>query len=140
MADNDSVKKNVRFEVDTNHLAEVRTTLARSRTYLAAERTFAAWIRTGFAISGVGVTLGTALKNTESRWISWTIATSLVFVGVFSFIYGWHQYKNIYNYITTHFIQQNVPKQSFAFNYYALTTITVILVLSSLLGFFLMFY
>jgi len=63
MTEQDTNKKKERFAVDTNHLAEVRTSLARSRTYLAAERTFAAWIRTGFAISGVGVTLGTALRT-----------------------------------------------------------------------------
>ena len=140
MTEQDTNKKKERFAVDTNHLAEVRTSLARSRTYLAAERTFAAWIRTGFAISGVGVTLGTALKDTQSRWISWTIATSLVSVGIFAFIYAWYQYKSIYDFITTHFRQQNLPAQSYSFNYYALTTVTVILVLSSLLGFFLMFY
>jgi uncharacterized membrane protein YidH (DUF202 family) len=36
--------KTVDITVDSNQLAEVRTSLAISGTYLAAERTFAAWI------------------------------------------------------------------------------------------------
>lgn len=135
----DEGKKGRRFAVDTNHMAEVRTSLASSRTYLAAERTFAAWIRTGFNISGVGVTVGTALKDTQTRWISWTIAVALTSVGIFSFIYGWYQYKSVYHYIKSHFTGENLSAQSFSFNYHAMTIITVILVLASLMGIFLMF-
>lgn len=140
MDEKDPTNMNERITVDSFQLAEMRTSLATSRTYLAAERTFAAWIRTGFAISGVGITLGTALKDTQSRWISWTMAISLVSVGIFTFIYAWHQYKNLYHYINTQFKNHNLISQSYSFNYYALTIVTVILVLSSLLGFFLMFY
>jgi len=139
MPDQESSNQSELASVDKNNMAEVRTSLARSRTYMAAERTFAAWIRTGFAIAGVGVTLGTALKDTHSRWVSWVIATSLVFVGIFSFIYAWHEYKDVYDYITTLYKKRNLDTQSFYFNYFALTTITIILVVSSLLGFYLMF-
>lgn len=132
--------KTVDITVDSNQLAEVRTSLAISGTYLAAERTFAAWIWTGFAISGVGITLGTAPKDTQSRWISWTMDISLVSVDIFTFIYAWHQYMNLYHDINTQFRNHNLISQSYSFNYYALTTVTVILVLSSLMGFFLMFY
>lgn len=38
----DPTKKSEGFTVDSNQLAEVRTSLAKSRTYLAAERTIAA--------------------------------------------------------------------------------------------------
>lgn len=140
MSDQPSSKKPKTFKIDNDHLAEVRTSMARSRTYLAAERTYAAWVRTGFAIAGAGVAMGTALKNTQSRWLSWGIGTSLIFVGVFSFIYAWRGYKSIHNYLTAHYPKKDLDIQSFSFNYFAISLITIILLASSILGFYLMFY
>lgn len=125
--------------VDNDYMAEVRTSLARSRTYLAAERTFAAWIRTGFAIAGAGVTLGTALNDTESRELSWAIGGSLIFVGLYCFIFAWRGYKNIHEYITRNYEKRGLEAQSFSFHFFTISLITLVLSVASILGFYLMF-
>ena len=135
----DAPQTNETRRSDNNHLAAVRTSLARSRTYMAAERTFAACIRTGFAIAGAGGAIGTALKNSQSRQLSWVIGTALILVGIFSFIYAWRGYKNVYDYIKLHNTILDVDTQSFSLNMFTVSAITVILLIASLLGFYLMF-
>ncbi len=123
----------------SNHLAAVRTAMARSRTFMAAERTFSAWIRTGFAIAGAGATIGTALKNSDSRELSWTIGAALIVVGMLAFLYAWRSYKNVYDFIRHRYELMDVDTQSFQFNLITITVITIILLAASLLGFYLMF-
>lgn len=123
----------------SNHLAAVRTAMARSRTFMAAERTFSAWIRTGFAIAGAGATIGTALKNSDSPELSWTIGAALIVVGMLTFLYAWRSYKNVYDFIRHRYELMDVDTQSFQFNLITITVITIILLAASLLGFYLMF-
>lgn len=122
---------------DKDHFAEVRTSLARSRTYLAAERTFSAWIRTGFTIAGAGVTLGTALKNdAHSRVLSLVIGTALISVGIFSFVFAWYDFKKVHDYITSKYEKHELETQSFSFNFLTVTVMAIVLIIASVLGFY----
>lgn len=138
MSEQEQEKQSEVVSVSDNQLAEIRTTLARSRTFQAAERTFAAWIRTGFAVAGSGFTLGNILKETETRQLAWLIGGALIFTGILSFVFGWVGYKRVYDYIERYYAKRDIDTQPFAFSLFTVSVITAVLIISSVLGFYLM--
>lgn len=138
MNPSDPLQEIEELTIDNNELAEIRTSLARTRTYLAAERTFATWVRTGFAIAGAGFTLGNLLKGSASRQLSWIIGAVLIAVGILAFGYGWYGYKKVHDYIERSYRKRIVDTQPFQFSMTSVTAITIILIVASLLAFFLM--
>lgn len=122
--------------LSNDELAEIRTSLAHGRSLYAAERTFAAWIRTGFSISGAGVTLATALQNTASRMISLVMGTILVLAGIIMFGYALYEYRNSFKYIKEVYDVSNdeASTQNFKFNLASATFLSVVLIVVSLMG------
>lgn len=121
---------------DKTELAKTRTTFALGRTYLAAERTYASWIRTGFSIASVGATFGSIIRGT--RGIGKILGAILIITGMFCFVYGWWNYKSIYDYIKKHPINQEEGLPKFGRKLLIVSIITAILLVSSILGFYIM--
>lgn len=119
---------------DRNTLAEQRTSYARGRSLYAAERTFAAWIRTGFSISGAGVTLATALQNTASRDISLIMGAILILTGIMTFAYALFEYFKSYRFIRDIYNADEIKIQSFRINFVTATVLSTVLILVSLMG------
>lgn len=129
-------KEEENTELSSNELAEIRTSLAHGRSLYAAERTFAAWIRTGFSISGAGVTLATALQNTTSRTISLVMGTILILAGIIMFAYALYEYRRSFNYIKEVYNvkDEEASTQNFKFNIASATFLSVVLIVVSLMG------
>lgn len=128
------------YSVSRDDLASKRTSLARGRSFFALERTFAAWIRTGFAISGAGVTLGTALRNTSSREISLIMGSLLIIMGIMTFIYALYEYFETYKFIKDIYYDENQPIQDFRFNAITAVILIVSLITISILGLLLIIF
>lgn len=129
-------KKEESTKLSSNELAEIRTSLAHGRSLYAAERTFAAWIRTGFSISGAGVTLATALQNTASRKISLVMGTILILAGIVMFGYALYEYRRSFKYIKDVYnvSDDEASTQNFKFSMASATFLSVILIAVSLMG------
>lgn len=125
---------------DRNTLAEMRTSFARTRTYQSAERTYSAWIRTGFSVASAGVALGTALSKTRYSTLALIIGTILILLGMGTFIYAWHSFKEAYKYIEKYYETDVINLQSFKLNTIIVTVFSMVLLITSVLGFALMIY
>ena len=88
--------------------------------------------------SGAGFTLGNLLKGSASRQLSWIIGAVLIAVGILAFGYGWYGYKKVHDYIERSYRKRIVDTQPFQFSMTSVTAITIILIVASLLAFFLM--
>lgn len=119
-------------------MAEIRTTYARTRTLMAAERTYSAWIRTGFTVSTAGVTIGKILRETTYKFLTLTIGTTLIVLGIATFIYAWVGFYQTYCYIRDHYEADLIRPQSFMKNLFSITVFSVLLMVASVLGFWLM--
>ncbi len=116
-------------------LAEKRTTFARGRSFYAVERTFAAWIRTGFAISGAGVTLGKALQNSDSSDWALIMGGILIVMGIFTFGFAYYEYLESYRFINRVYESFDEPIQNFKNNIIAATILIFTLIIVSIMGF-----
>lgn len=73
-------------DVDTDELAERRTSLAEDRTILAHERSYAGWLRTGMAAVGIGLGFNALFQSLTPAWVPKTIASGFLAIAIFIFV------------------------------------------------------
>ncbi len=70
-------------KMDTNELAEARTSMASKRTLMAADRTLMAWVRTALSMISFGFTIYKLLESLHSSGSDVAIDASPKNVGLF---------------------------------------------------------
>ena len=118
-------------EVDKTELARERTEWARQRNVLANERTFSAWLRTGLAAVAAGLGIAKLLGSMGWPGMTRIIGAILIVTSGLVYLFGFWRYYQVNRYL------EAIRLRSTSFC--LLTLLTLGLLLSDVLAFFLLF-
>ncbi len=118
-------------DINKTEMAKERTEWARQRNVLANERTFSAWLRTGLAALASGLGIAKLLGSMGWPEMTRVIGAVLIVASGLIYVFGFWRYYQVNNELEV------IKLRSTSFC--LLTALTLGLLLSDVLAFFLLF-
>ena len=118
-------------DIDKTEMAKERTEWARQRNVLANERTFSAWLRTGLAALAAGLGIAKLLGSMGWPEMTRVIGAVLIVASGLIYVFGFWRYYQVNQYLGAIRLRST--------SFCLLTVLTLGLLLSDVLAFFLLF-